>query len=47
MFARGFSLAPSPFEAGFLSAAHTEEHVDAFAAACRESLAEAYGEKRA
>jgi glutamate-1-semialdehyde 2,1-aminomutase len=43
MFERGFSLAPSPFEAGFLSGAHTDAHVDAFAAACRESLASAYG----
>jgi len=46
MFERGFSLAPSGFEAGFLSGAHTGEHVDRFAAACRESLALAYGEGR-
>ncbi len=42
MFARGFSLAPSPYEAGFLSAAHTPEHVDRFVEACRDSLREAY-----
>jgi glutamate-1-semialdehyde 2,1-aminomutase len=42
MFERGFSLAPSPYEAGFLSTAHTAEHVDRFVGACRESLAEAY-----
>ena len=44
MFERGFSLAPSGFEAGFLSSAHTAEHLDAFATACRESLAVAFGE---
>jgi glutamate-1-semialdehyde 2,1-aminomutase len=32
---RGIYLAPSPFEVGFLSAAHTEAHVDALAAAVR------------
>lgn len=42
MFQRGFSLAPSPYEAGFLSTAHTEADVDAFTAACRESLAAAF-----
>jgi glutamate-1-semialdehyde 2,1-aminomutase len=38
MFERGFSLAPSPYEAGFLCGAHTEAHVDAFVSACRDSL---------
>ena len=44
MYERGFSLAPSGFEAGFLCSAHTEADMDAFAAACRESLAAAYPE---
>jgi glutamate-1-semialdehyde 2,1-aminomutase len=38
---RGMSVAPSPYEAGFLSTAHTERDVDAFAEAVRDSLAEA------
>jgi len=42
MFRRGFSLAPSGFEAGFLCGAHTDQHMDAFATACRESLTEAW-----
>ncbi len=36
---RGIYLAPSPFEVGFLSGAHTEAHVDALAAALRAPLA--------
>ena len=43
LFARGIQIAPSGFEAGFLSAAHGEADVDAFVAASRESLAEAFG----
>ncbi len=35
---RGIYLAPSAFEVGFLSAAHTEAHVDALAAALRVAL---------
>lgn len=44
MYERGFSLAPSGFEAGFLCGAHTDAHMDAFASACRESLALAWEE---
>jgi glutamate-1-semialdehyde 2,1-aminomutase len=40
---RGISVAPSAFEAGFLSAAHTEADVDRFAACAREALAVAFG----
>jgi glutamate-1-semialdehyde 2,1-aminomutase len=36
---RGICLAPSAYEVGFLSLAHTEEHLDRFAAALREILA--------
>ena len=43
MFEAGISLAPSAFEAGFLSAAHTEEDVDVFLRACHESLAGTFG----
>jgi glutamate-1-semialdehyde 2,1-aminomutase len=38
MLDRGIYLAPSPFEAGFLSAAHTPEDVDATIDAAREAL---------
>jgi glutamate-1-semialdehyde 2,1-aminomutase len=38
---RGIYLAPSAFEVGFLSAAHTEEHLDQLAAAIREQLEQA------
>jgi glutamate-1-semialdehyde 2,1-aminomutase len=38
MLERGFSLAPSQFEANFLSAAHTEADVEATVAAAREAL---------
>ena len=39
MLARGVSLAPSQFEAAFVSAAHTSEDLDATVAAAREALA--------
>ncbi len=35
---RGINLAPSAYEVGFLSLAHTEEHIDRFAAALAEVL---------
>jgi len=38
MLERGVYLAPSAFEAGFVSAAHTDEHIDATVAAARESF---------
>jgi glutamate-1-semialdehyde 2,1-aminomutase len=43
LFERGIQVAPSGFEAGFLSAAHTEDDVDAFVTASREALGEAFG----
>ncbi len=39
MLERGVALAPSQFESGFVSAAHTEEDVAATVAAARESFA--------
>jgi len=42
MLERGFYLAPSPFEALFLSAAHTEGDVAATVEAAREVLAEVF-----
>lgn len=39
MLDRGVYLAPSIFEAGFISAAHTDENIDATIAAARESFA--------
>ena len=39
MLERGVYLAPSAFEAGFVSSAHTEEHIHATIAAARESFA--------
>jgi len=39
MLERGVYLAPSAFEAGFVSSAHTPEHIDATVAAARESFA--------
>jgi len=39
MLERGVYLAPSAFEAGFVSSAHTEEHIHATVAAARESFA--------
>ena len=38
MLERGVYLAPSPFEAGFLSAAHSEADVDATIAAAGKAL---------
>ncbi len=38
MLERGFYLPPSPFEASFLSLAHTEADVDGYLAAARETL---------
>jgi glutamate-1-semialdehyde 2,1-aminomutase len=40
MLRRGVYLAPSAFEAGFVSAAHTTAEIDATLAAARESFAE-------
>ena len=39
MLQRGVLLAPSQFEALFVSAAHHEEDIDRTIAACREALA--------
>ena len=39
MLERGVYLAPSAFEAGFVSSAHTQEHIEATVAAARESFA--------
>ena len=39
MLDRGVYLAPSAFEAGFVSSAHTEEHVEATISAAREAFA--------
>jgi glutamate-1-semialdehyde 2,1-aminomutase len=39
MLDRGIYLAPSQFEAGFVSAAHTDEDIDFTIAANREALA--------
>jgi glutamate-1-semialdehyde 2,1-aminomutase len=43
MTARGIHLAPSQFEAMFVSLAHTENEIDATVAAAREALDEARG----
>jgi len=43
MLRRGIYLAPSQFEAGFMSLAHTEAEVDATVAAAEEALREALG----
>jgi glutamate-1-semialdehyde 2,1-aminomutase len=40
MLDRGFYLPPSPFEAGFLSLAHTDADVDEFLAAARTTLSD-------
>jgi glutamate-1-semialdehyde 2,1-aminomutase len=40
MLARGVYLAPSAFEAGFVSAAHSDEHINATLAAADEAFAE-------
>jgi len=39
MLERGVYLAPSAYEAGFVSSAHTDEHIDATVHAARESFA--------
>ncbi len=39
MLERGVNLAPSAFETGFVSSAHTDEHIAATIVAARESLA--------
>ena len=46
MLKRGFYLAPSQFEAGFMSLAHTEADIDATVAAAYESLQEALGDSQ-
>jgi glutamate-1-semialdehyde 2,1-aminomutase len=38
MLERGFYLPPSPFESAFLSLAHTDQDIDEFIAAARDSL---------
>lgn len=38
MLEKGVYLAPSAYEAGFVSSAHTDEHIDATIAAARESF---------
>jgi glutamate-1-semialdehyde 2,1-aminomutase len=43
MLDRGIFLAPSQFEALFVSAAHTDADIDRTLAACRETLAAAAG----
>lgn len=42
MLRRGIYLAPSQFEAGFVSAAHSDEDIERTIDACRESLAAAF-----
>ena len=39
MLNRGVYLAPSIYEAGFMSAAHTDEDIDVTIAAAREAFA--------
>jgi glutamate-1-semialdehyde 2,1-aminomutase len=46
MLERGIYLAPSPFEAGFISAAHSEADIDRTVEAARASLAEAFADGR-
>ena len=43
MLKRGVYLAPSQFEAGFVSLAHGEEDITATIAACREAMSEISG----
>ena len=38
MLERGVYLAPSAYEAGFVSSAHTEEHIEATISAAREAF---------
>ncbi|MBT8047762.1 MAG: glutamate-1-semialdehyde 2,1-aminomutase [Xanthomonadales bacterium] len=40
MLERGIYLAPSAFEAGFVSSAHTDEHIDATISAAQESFSQ-------
>ena len=40
MLDRGYMLAPSAYEVGFLSTAHTEEHISGMAAALEDVLPE-------
>jgi glutamate-1-semialdehyde 2,1-aminomutase len=47
MLDRGVYLAPSQFEAGFLSLAHTDEHIDTTIAAADEALASVFAAGRA
>ena len=42
MLERGVYLAPSQFEAAFLSAAHSDEDIDHTIAAAREAFAESH-----
>jgi glutamate-1-semialdehyde 2,1-aminomutase len=44
LLARGIALAPSAYEVGFLSAAHTEADVDRLAAAIGEAISETAGD---
>ena len=39
MLERGFTIAPSQFEACFVSLAHTDEDIDAFVSAAGDVLA--------
>lgn len=45
MLRRGVYLAPSQFESGFMSLAHTEDQIDATIAVAREALEEAVAEE--
>ena len=45
LFERGIAIAPSGFEAGFLSTAHTEDDVDRFVDAARTAPAVAFGKE--
>ena len=47
MLDRGVYLAPSQFEAGFLSTAHSESHIDQTIAAADDTLAELFAGARA
>jgi glutamate-1-semialdehyde 2,1-aminomutase len=40
LLSKGFMLAPSAYEVGFLSTAHTEQHIANFVAAMDEVLTE-------
>jgi glutamate-1-semialdehyde 2,1-aminomutase len=43
MLRRGIYLAPSPFEAGFLSSVHSDEDLETTLSAAREAFAEIAG----